>query len=145
MHSYKFDHSKTCSGFKMAESWIQTTQFLNQWEIWEVLKENNELLKYRHLWNIHAHTHTQTRAHFTQCQIKITQGNFQGCIYNHNDKNSIFEVAEVKEQTTAQAKKKVLTLTLSPLFGDTLYCARGQVLKRHVFHGEWSSAALETR
>lgn len=92
-----------------------------------------------------ARTHTQTRAHFTQCQIKITQGNFQGCIYNHNDKNSIFEVAEVKEQTTAQAKKQVLTLTLSPLFGDTLYCARGQVLKRHVFHGEWSSAALETR
>lgn len=48
-----------------------------------------------------SRTHTHT--YFTQCQIKITQGNFQGCIYNHNDKNSIFEVAEVKEQTTAQA------------------------------------------
>lgn len=83
-----------------------------------------------------AHSHTHAPTYFTQCQIKITQGNFQGCIYNHHDKNSIFEVAEVKEQTTAQAKKQVLTLTPSPLFGDTLSCAQGHVLKRHVFHGE---------
>lgn len=94
------------------------------------------------------YTCTLARAHaptyFTQCQIKITQGNFQGCIYNHNDKNSIFEVAEVKEQTTAQAKKQVLALAPSPLFGDTLSCAQGRVWKRHVFHREWCSAALET-
>lgn len=144
MHSYKSDHSKIYSGFKMAGSWIQTTQFLNQWEIWAILKENNKLLKCRHLWNIHAHSRAHAPTYFTQCQIKITQGNFQGCIYNHNDKNSIFEVAEVKEQTTAQAKKQVLALAPSPLFGDTLSCAQGRVWKRHVFHREWCSAALET-
>lgn len=107
MHSYKSDHCKIYSGFKMAESWIQTTQFLNQWETWAILKENNKILKYRHLWNIHAHilSRTHTPTYFTQCQIKITQGNFQGCIYNHNDKNSIFEVAEVKEQTTARRNR----------------------------------------
>lgn len=78
-----------------------------------------------------SHTHT----YFTQCQIKITQGNFQGCNYNHNDKNSVSEVAEVKEQTTAQAKKQVLALTPSPLFGDTIMCAGACIEEAHVPHG----------
>lgn len=91
-----------------------------------------------------THTHTHSHTYITQCQIKITQGNFQGCIYNHNDKYSISEVAEVREQTTAQAMKQVLALTPSPLFGDTSPHAQGHVLKRHVFHREWRSVVLET-
>lgn len=117
----------------MAESQIQTTL------VWNTGNFKRKQTSQIQIFVKHAHPHALT--HIIQCQIKITQGHFQGCIYNHNDKYSIFEVAEVKEQTTAQAKKQVLALTPSPLFGDTLPRAQGRVLKRHVFHREWRSVA----
>lgn len=120
----------------MAESQIQTILLWNTGDFKR--KQTSQIQTFVK----HAHLHTLT--HITQCQIKITQGHFQGCIYNHNDMYSIFEVAEVKEQTTAQGKKQVLALTPSPLFGDTLSRAQGHVLKRHVFHREWRSVASET-
>lgn len=103
----------------MAESQIQTTL------VWNTGNFKRKQTSQIQIFVKHAHPHALT--HIIQCQIKITQGHFQGCIYNHNDKYSIFEVAEVKEQTTAQAKKQVLALTPSPLFGDTLPRAQGRV------------------
>ena len=84
---------------------------------------------------MHTHALARTHTYFTQCQIKITQGNFQGCIHNHHDKNSIFEVAEVEEQTTAQAKKRALALAPSPLLGDVMVCAGACVEEARVPRG----------
>lgn len=147
MHSYKSDHSKIYSGFKMAESWIQTTQFLNQWEIWAVLKENNKLLKYRHLWNIHAHSHSRTHTHTLtslSVRLRLHKAIFRLRLQPQWQEQHFWGSWSQRANHSTSKEKQVLALTPSPLFGDTLSCAQGRVLQRHVFHREWSSAALET-
>lgn len=96
-----------------------------------------------------SHTHAPT--YFTQCQIKITQGNFQGCIYNHNDENSIFEVAEVKEQTTAQAKKNRCSHSHRAHSLETRYhvrrgvCLRGTCSTENEVQQHWRPDKLFSR
>lgn len=79
-----------------------------------------------------AHTYTHTQLASLSFRLRLHKAIFKVAFTTMT--RTAFEVAEVKEQTTAQAKKEVLALTPSPLFGD-IVCA-GRVLKRHVFHGE---------